>query len=71
MNACDRVANQALDKMSVSHILAFQEALLKECETTLSSVISEIREKKTIASSLDDKLRQFFDGFTEKFLATR
>jgi proton translocating ATP synthase F1 alpha subunit len=60
-----------LDKMSVSHILAFQEALLKECESTLSSVVSEIREKKTIASSLDDKLRQFFDSFTEKFLSVR
>ena len=60
-----------LDKMNVSDILAFESALLKECESTLSPIVSEIREKKTIASSLDEKLRTFFDGFTSKFLAAR
>lgn len=60
-----------LDKMSVSDILTFQQALLKECQGSLSSVVSEIREKKSIGESLDKKLREFFDGFTNKFLAAR
>ena len=57
-----------LDKMSVSDILPFQQGLLKECDP---EILKTIREKKTIDSSLDDKMRAFFDNFTNKFLAAR
>ena len=57
-----------LDKMSVSDILDFEQGLLKECDP---EILKGIREKKSIDSSLDDKMRAFFDNFTNKFLAAR
>ena len=57
-----------LDKMSVSDILKFEQGLLKECDP---EILKGIREKKSIDSSLDEKMRAFFDNFTNKFLAAR
>lgn len=57
-----------LDKMGVSDILPFEQALLKECDP---EILNGIRERKSIDSSLDDKMRAFFDTFTNKFLAAR
>ena len=57
-----------LDKMSVSDILDFEQGLLKECDP---EILKGIREKKSIDSALDDKMRAFFDNFTNKFLAAR
>lgn len=57
-----------LDKMSVSDILTFEQGLLKECDP---EILSGIRDKKSIDSALNDKMRAFFDNFTSKFLAAR
>ena len=57
-----------LDKMSVSDILTFEQGLLKECD---AEILNGIREKKSIDSALDEKMRAFFDNFTNKFLAAR
>lgn len=57
-----------LDKMSVSDILKFEQGLLKECDP---EILKGIREKKSIDSSLDEKMRAFFENFTNKFLAAR
>ena len=57
-----------LDKMGVSDILKFEQGLLKECDP---EILKGIREKKSIDSSLDEKMRAFFDNFTKKFLAAR
>ena len=56
-----------LDKMSVSKILAFETALLQEIDT---SILSEISKEKTISDSCNQKLKTFFDSFTQKFLRT-
>lgn len=55
-----------LDKLSVSDINSFEQALLKEIDT---AILKEIREKKTISDELNSQLKQFFDRFTNKFLA--
>ena len=55
-----------LDKLSVSDINPFEQALLKEID---SEILKEIRDKKTISDELNAKMKQFFDRFTNKFLA--
>lgn len=57
-----------LDKMNVSDILAFEQSVLKEID---SDILKDIREQKTISDGLDQKLKVFFDKFTESFLSTR
>jgi proton translocating ATP synthase F1 alpha subunit len=57
-----------LDRLNVSDILPFEQALLKEID---SEILEAIREKKEITPELDQRLKRFFDTFTEKFLATR
>ena len=57
-----------LDKMNVSDIESFEQKLLKEIDPEILKTISE---QKTISDSLNQKLKTFFDGFTEKFLAAR
>ena len=57
-----------LDKMGVSDILSFESQLLKECDP---EIFQSIREKKSIDSSLNDKMRAFFEEFTSKFLSAR
>lgn len=57
-----------LDKMNVSDILAFEHSVLKEID---SDILKDIREQKTISDALDQKLKVFFDKFTETFLSTR
>jgi proton translocating ATP synthase F1 alpha subunit len=57
-----------LDRLSLSDILPFQQALLQEVSP---AILSEIAEKKVISDDLDKKLKEFFDGFTERFLAAR
>ena len=54
-----------LDKMSVSNILSFEAALLKEIDP---EILSEISKEKSISDNLNQKLKTFFDGFTSKFL---
>ena len=54
-----------LDKMSVSNILSFETALLKEIDP---EILSEISKEKSISDNLNQKLKTFFDGFTSKFL---
>jgi proton translocating ATP synthase F1 alpha subunit len=57
-----------LDRLSLSDIQPFQQAVLQEVSPT---ILSEIAEKKVITDDLDKKLKEFFDGFTERFLAAR
>jgi proton translocating ATP synthase F1 alpha subunit len=57
-----------LDRLKISDILPFQQALLQEIS---SDILKEIAEKKEITSELDKKLKGFFDTFTERFLASR
>lgn len=57
-----------LDRLKISDILPFQQALLQEIS---SDILKEIAEKKEIAPELDKKLKGFFDTFTERFLASR
>ena len=57
-----------LDRLKISDILPFQQAVLQEIS---SDVLKEIAEKKEIVPELDKKLKGFFDGFTERFLASR
>ncbi|KAK9918604.1 hypothetical protein WJX75_005263 [Coccomyxa subellipsoidea] len=57
-----------LDRLSLSDILPFQQALLQEVSP---AILSEIAEKKVISDDLDKKLKEFFDGFTERFLSAR
>ena len=56
-----------LDKLNVSDISKFEQTLLKEIDP---EILKTIREEKTISESLNNKLKTFFDNFTEKFLAT-
>jgi len=57
-----------LDKMNVSDILQFEQKLLKEIDPEIYKTISE---QRSISDSLNQKLKSFFDNFTEKFLAAR
>ena len=54
-----------LDKMSVNRILDFQAQLLKEIDP---QILSQIKQEKAISDSLNQKLKSFFDTFTNKFL---
>ena len=56
-----------LDKMNVSDIVAFEKALLKEIDP---EILTSIKEQKSISESLNEKLKTFFDKFTDKFLAS-
>jgi proton translocating ATP synthase F1 alpha subunit len=55
-----------LDKMSISSIPQFEQAVLKEVD---SSILAEIREKRVLDDQLNNKLKTFFDKFTENFIA--
>ena len=57
-----------LDKLNVSEIGKFEEKLLKEIEP---QILNDIKEKKVISDELNQKLKTFFDNFTQKFLAAR
>ena len=57
-----------LDKLNVSEIGKFEERLLKEIDP---QILNDIKEKKAISEELNQKLKTFFDSFTEKFLAAR
>ena len=57
-----------LDKMNVSDISSFEQKLLKEIDPEIYKTISE---QRSISDSLNQKLKSFFDTFTEKFLAAR
>ena len=56
-----------LDKMNISDIALFEQSILREVD---SDLLSTIREKKVLSDELNTRLKTFFDGFTEKFLAT-
>ena len=56
-----------LDKMNVSDILPFQEAVLKEIDP---EILKTIREQQVINEELDKKLKNFFDNFTKKFVTS-
>ncbi len=56
-----------LDKMNVSDIVAFEKALLKEIDP---EILTSIKEQKSISESLNEKLKTFFDKFTDKFIAS-
>ena len=55
-----------LDKLNVSDIQQFEQQLLKEID---SSILNEIREKRSISDQLNTQIKQFFDRFTGKFLS--
>ena len=55
-----------LDKLNVSDIQQFEQQLLKEID---SSILNEIREKRSISDQLNTQMKQFFDRFTGKFLS--
>jgi proton translocating ATP synthase F1 alpha subunit len=57
-----------LDKLNVSDIAAYEAALQQEIDPAL---LSAIRDQKQISDELQGKLKQFFEGFTTRFLATR
>ena len=56
-----------LDKMNVSDIPRFEQAVLREMSP---EVLATIRDKRVISDELNSQLKTFFDGFTDKFLAT-
>ena len=56
-----------LDKMNISDIPRFEQAVLREISP---DVLKTIREKKVLSDDLNNQLKSFFDGFTDKFLAT-
>jgi proton translocating ATP synthase F1 alpha subunit len=56
-----------LDKMGISEITRFQEAVLREISP---DVLAVIREKRVISDELNTQMKKFFDNFTDKFLAT-
>nr|QGT76945.1 ATP synthase F1 subunit alpha [Micractinium pusillum] len=56
-----------LDKMKVSDIPRFEQALLREISPEF---LTTIREKRALSDELNTQLKTFFDGFTDKFLAT-
>lgn len=57
-----------LDKLNVSDIAAYEVSLQQEIEPAL---LTAIRDQKQISDELQGKLKQFFEGFTSRFLATR
>jgi proton translocating ATP synthase F1 alpha subunit len=57
-----------LDKLNVSDIAAYEASLQQEIEPAL---LTAIRDQKEISDELQGKLKQFFEGFTSRFLATR
>jgi proton translocating ATP synthase F1 alpha subunit len=56
-----------LDRLSVANISQFEQNLLREIDP---AILTAIREQKAISPELDSKLKSFFDGFTDRFLAT-
>ena len=56
-----------LDKMNVSDIPRFEQAILREISP---EILNEIREKRVLSDELNNQMKAFFDGFTDKFLAT-
>lgn len=56
-----------LDKMNISDIPRFEQAVLREISP---DVLTSIREKRVLSDELNNQLKTFFDGFTDKFLAT-
>lgn len=56
-----------LDKMTISDIPRFEQAVLREISP---DVLTAIREKRVLSDELNNQLKTFFDGFTDKFLAT-
>jgi proton translocating ATP synthase F1 alpha subunit len=56
-----------LDKMTVSDIPRFELAVLREISP---DVLTSIREKRVLSDDLNNQLKKFFDGFTDKFLTT-
>jgi len=56
-----------LDRLSVANISKFEQDLLREIDP---AILTTIREQKVISPELDSKLKSFFDGFTDRFLAT-
>jgi len=56
-----------LDKMNISDIPRFEQAILREISPNL---LDSIREKRVLSDELNSQLKTFFDGFTDKFLAT-
>lgn len=56
-----------LDKMTLSEIPRFEQAVLREISP---EILTSIREKRVLSDELNNQLKTFFDGFTDKFLAT-
>lgn len=56
-----------LDKMNISDIPRFEQAILREISP---DVLTSIREKRVLSDELNTQLKTFFDSFTDKFLAT-
>jgi proton translocating ATP synthase F1 alpha subunit len=57
-----------LDKLNISDIEKFEQALLKEIDP---SILSTIKEKQALSDELLSTLKTFFDGFTDRFVAAR
>ena len=57
-----------LDKLNVSDISAYEQSLQQEIDPAL---LTAIREQQAISDELNKKLQSFFEGFTDRFLATR
>lgn len=56
-----------LDKMNISDIPRFEQAVLREISP---EILTGIREKRVLSDELNNQLKTFFDGFSDKFLAT-
>jgi F0F1-type ATP synthase alpha subunit len=57
-----------LDKLNVSDIEKYEQALLKEIDP---AILATIKDKKSLSDELLNTLKTFFDGFTDRFIAVR
>jgi proton translocating ATP synthase F1 alpha subunit len=57
-----------LDRMKVSDIPAFEQRVLQEVDP---QILKRIREEGSISDALNQELKTFFEGLTQKFLASR
>nr|QOZ41741.1 Atp1 [Prototheca wickerhamii] len=57
-----------LDRLNVSDIEKYEQALLKEISP---EILATIKDKKALSDELLNNLKTFFDGFTDRFISVR
>ncbi len=58
-----------LDKVAIADITRFEKQLLTEVKSTAPDILAEIRDKRELTAGVEDKLKKFLDGFTQRFAA--